>query len=69
MMIFKTAIVVISLASDALAWRWGKSGKWDHHGGACRGDDSYIRYTTITGFFQQDDPATDASTFDYVRRP
>jgi hypothetical protein len=26
----------------------------------------YIRYSTVTGFFQQDDPATDASTFDYV---
>ncbi|PSS27231.1 hypothetical protein M430DRAFT_46334 [Amorphotheca resinae ATCC 22711] len=26
----------------------------------------YIRYSTVTGFFQQDDPATDASTFDYT---
>jgi hypothetical protein len=27
---------------------------------------SYINYTTVTGFFAQDDPATVASTFDYV---
>lgn len=26
-----------------------------------------IKYTTITGYFLQDDPATNASTFDYVR--
>ena len=29
----------------------------------------YINYTTVTGFFAQDDPATDASTFDYVCAP
>jgi hypothetical protein len=28
---------------------------------------TYINYTTITGFFLQDDPATNASTFNYVR--
>lgn len=26
-----------------------------------------IKYTTIAGYFLQDDPATNASTFDYVR--
>lgn len=25
-----------------------------------------IRYTTVEGYFLQDDPATDASSFDYV---
>lgn len=30
---------------------------------------SYINYTTITGFFLQDDPTTDPSTFDYVSAP
>lgn len=30
---------------------------------------SYIKYTTITGFFLQDDPSTQASSFDYVRIP
>ena len=29
---------------------------------------SYINYTTVTGFFMQDDPATVDSTFDYVSR-
>jgi len=28
----------------------------------------YTRYTTVTGFFEQDDPNTVASSFDYVRR-
>lgn len=27
---------------------------------------SYRNYSTITGFFLQDDPTTNASTFDYV---
>lgn len=27
---------------------------------------TYINYTTITGFFAQDDPETNVSTFDYV---
>jgi len=26
----------------------------------------YIKYSTVTGYFQQDDPATDPNTFDYV---
>lgn len=29
----------------------------------------YLNYTTLTGFFAQDDPATDVSTFDYVSLP
>jgi hypothetical protein len=29
--------------------------------------DEYFNYTTLTGFFLQDDPATNPSTFDYVR--
>jgi len=28
---------------------------------------SYLNYSTVTGYFLQDDPATDPSTFDYVR--
>lgn len=28
-----------------------------------------IKYTTITGYFLQDDPSTNASTFDYVKHP
>jgi hypothetical protein len=26
----------------------------------------YLNYTTLTGYFMQDDPATNPSTFDYV---
>jgi hypothetical protein len=29
---------------------------------------TYIKYTTVSGYFEQDDPKTNASTFDYVRR-
>lgn len=28
----------------------------------------YLKYTTVTGFFQQDDPATEANGFDFVRQ-
>jgi hypothetical protein len=28
-----------------------------------------IKYTTVKGFFQQDEPGTDPSTYDYVSRP
>ena len=26
----------------------------------------YLKYTTVSGFFQQDDPVTEAKGFDYV---
>jgi hypothetical protein len=26
-----------------------------------------LRFTTVTGYFLQDDPSTDPDTFDYVR--
>lgn len=62
-----TATLLLALTPGSLAWQWGKSGKWT---GAqrtnCHGGETYINYTTVTGFFQQDDSATDASTFDYV---
>jgi hypothetical protein len=28
-----------------------------------------LRFTTVTGYFLQDDPSTDPDTFDYVRHP
>lgn len=34
--------------------------------GECSGP-SYIEYSTVTGYFLQDDPATDPESFDYVR--
>lgn len=30
---------------------------------------SYIKYTTVTGYFLQDDPATNETDFDYVCEP
>ena len=30
---------------------------------------SDIKYSTVTGYFLQDEPSTDATTFDYVRPP
>jgi hypothetical protein len=29
----------------------------------------YIQYTTVPGYFQQDDPATDSGSFDYASPP
>lgn len=29
-------------------------------------DDHYPQYSTVTGYFKQDDPATDPKGFDYV---
>ncbi|KAI8628455.1 phosphoglycerate mutase-like protein [Xylariaceae sp. FL1651] len=59
--------VLLSLSSISLAWEWGKSGKWEYEQRtAYRGHESTINYTTITGFFLQDDSATDPGTFDYT---
>lgn len=30
-------------------------------------DKGYIKYSTVKGYFLQDDPSTNATTFDYVR--
>lgn len=30
-------------------------------------DDHYLQYSTVTGYFKQDDPATEPKGFDYVR--
>jgi hypothetical protein len=47
--------VVLALAPGAMAWKEVSS---------C--DD--IKYSSVSGFFLQDDPKTDPSTFDYVRK-
>ncbi|KAK9772874.1 hypothetical protein SCAR479_10384 [Seiridium cardinale] len=66
-MLFKTSTLLLALSPGSLAWEWGKAGQWTGTQRMnCRGGDSYINYTTVTGFFQQDDSATDASTFDYT---
>lgn len=63
----KSAALFLALTPSALAWDWGKAGSWTGTQRMnCQGGSSYINYTTITGFFQQDDDATDASSFDYV---
>lgn len=46
---------VLALVPTAIAWKEVSS---------C--DD--IKYTSVTGFFLQDDPNTNPSTFDYVRK-
>lgn len=58
---------------------WDMSGLWtgdnrgrDQHGGDQTGSDlidnscSNIKYTTVTGFFLQDEASTNADGFDYV---
>ncbi|KAI1410468.1 phosphoglycerate mutase-like protein [Hypoxylon sp. FL1857] len=63
-MLATSVLVALCLSSTCLGWEWGKSGKWDVTRGIAGG--STINYTTISGFFQQDDPATDSSSFDYT---
>lgn len=48
----------LALASASVAWKTGadKCDAYSHH----------INYTTVPGFFLQDEASTDASTFDYV---
>ncbi|KAI1100917.1 phosphoglycerate mutase-like protein [Jackrogersella minutella] len=66
-MLATSVFVFLSLGSTCLGWEWGKSGKWDHkQRTTCHGSESTINYTTISGFFQQDDSATDPKTFDYT---
>lgn len=31
-----------------------------------RDEEGYIKYTTVTGYFLQDEPSTNATTFNYV---
>ncbi|KAI0173438.1 phosphoglycerate mutase-like protein [Hypoxylon sp. FL1284] len=52
---------ILSLTSTTFGWEWGKSGKWDQK------TESTINYTTISGFFKQDDSATDSKNFDYTK--
>ncbi|KAJ8130526.1 hypothetical protein O1611_g3102 [Lasiodiplodia mahajangana] len=57
-----SALTLLSLSTPSLAWEWGKSGKWSQ----VHEHKSTINYTTIGGFFLQDDTATDPKTFDYT---
>ncbi|KAL7622396.1 putative phosphoglycerate mutase pmu1 [Parahypoxylon ruwenzoriense] len=66
-MLATSVLVLLSLSSSCFAWEWGKSGKWSRkERTTCHGGESTINYTTISGFFQQDDPATDPKSFDYT---
>lgn len=48
--------ILLGLASTALA-RWPEA------------EGNEIRYSTVRGYFLQDEPDTNPATFDYVRRP
>lgn len=62
-----TGLVLLSLASASMAWPWGRSGAWsDKQRKTCHGHESYINYTTVAGFFEQDDPATNPTGYDYT---
>ncbi|KAI2633138.1 phosphoglycerate mutase-like protein [Hypomontagnella submonticulosa] len=66
-MLATSVFVLLSLSSTTLGWEWGKSGRWDHKQRTnCHGGESNINYTTISEFFQQDDPTTNPKTFDYT---
>ncbi|XDG06271.1 hypothetical protein ABKA04_005886 [Annulohypoxylon sp. FPYF3050] len=66
-MLATSIFVFLSLSSTGLGWEWGKSGKWSNkQRTTCHGGESTINYTSIAGFFQQDDSSTVAKTFDYT---
>lgn len=50
--------LLLALASASVAWKTGAE--------KCDAYSHYINYTTVPGFFLQDEASTDASTFDYV---
>ncbi|KAI1427860.1 phosphoglycerate mutase-like protein [Xylaria sp. FL1777] len=59
-MLATSILALLSLSATSLAWELDKLGKWDQH------HKSTINYTTVSGFFLQDDPTTDPKTFDYT---
>ncbi|KAI0467528.1 phosphoglycerate mutase-like protein [Xylaria cf. heliscus] len=61
-MLTTSLLTLLSLSASSLAWEWDNSGQWDK----CHKHKTGINYTTIGGFFLQDDPATDPKTFDYT---
>ncbi|KAK3941267.1 phosphoglycerate mutase-like protein [Diplogelasinospora grovesii] len=50
-------LLLVAAPGATLAWKAGTSGCSTY---------SYINYTTVTGFFLQDDPSTSPSGFDYA---
>ncbi|TGJ80598.1 hypothetical protein E0Z10_g8157 [Xylaria hypoxylon] len=58
-MLATSVCALLSVSATSLAWEWGQG----------HGHKSTINYTTIGGFFLQDDLATDPKSFDYVRPP
>ncbi|KAH9895397.1 hypothetical protein F4778DRAFT_783753 [Xylariomycetidae sp. FL2044] len=62
-----STLALLSLTSTSLAWEWGRSGKWNSaQRTTCHSQESTINYTTITGFFQQDESSTVPGDFDYT---
>ncbi|KAI1186619.1 phosphoglycerate mutase-like protein [Nemania serpens] len=61
-MLATSILTLLSLSATSLAWGWGNPGKH----GQSHEHKSTINYTTISGFFLQDDAATDPKTFDYT---
>ncbi|KAI0969560.1 phosphoglycerate mutase-like protein [Xylaria arbuscula] len=59
-MLAASILALLAFSASSLAWRLDKSGNWDQH------HKSTVNYTTITGFFLQDEPATNPQTFDYT---
>lgn len=57
MVAFATSLL-LALTSASVAWKTGAE--------KCDAYSHYINYTTVPGFFLQDEASTDASTFDYV---
>lgn len=61
-MLATSALTLILLSAHSRAWQLDNLDKRDQG----YKERSTINYTTISGFFLQDDPATDPATFDYT---
>lgn len=57
-MVALATLLLLALASASVAWKTGAE--------KCDAYSHYINYTTVPGFFLQDEASTDASTFNYV---
>lgn len=64
--VFKKSIAIMMLSS-ILLWAVAASGIFSASiADSSKASNSYINYTTVTGYFLQDEPSTNASTFDFM---
>ncbi|KAK8003025.1 phosphoglycerate mutase [Apiospora arundinis] len=66
-MLLPTHFLLLALSQSCFVLGMGKSGKWEGTSRmTCTGGTSFIDYTTVSGFFLQDETSTDPKGFDYI---